>query len=174
MRSRLIVSRLTLVCLCHFAFLTDTRAECVNVGPRFVFENTKAELIFAGTFSKKEVISRNTGPIEPVTGDGEQFLKDQTAFGMRLTFDVKHVWRGPAAKTLSIYQVLHPDSTDHWRPNHDYLILGIRLSVGDRRSLLLRPEEQGFIVPGCSGASSLTPDVEKEARRAFGRGRKPE
>src|SRR5688500_16856330 len=108
MRGWLKTSRITLVWLFLLSSSPDAGAECFNTGMRSYFEHSKAELIFAGTFSNKEVISRNTGLIEPVTGDGERFLKDQTAFGMRLTFDVQHVWRGPAPKTLSIYQVLHP------------------------------------------------------------------
>ena len=174
MRSWLKASRITLVCLFLLSSSPDAGAECFNTGMRSYFEHSKAELIFAGTFSNKEVISRNTGFIEPVTGDGERFLKDQTAFGMRLTFDVQHVWRGPAPKRLSIHQVLHPDSTDHWKSNNEYLIFARRLSADDRSHLLLGPEEEGFIVLPCGGAWSWTPDVEKETRRAFGRGRKPE
>ena len=164
----------TLVCLLLFACSTDAGAECINTGMRSYFEHSKAELIFAGTFSKKEVISRNTGFIEPVTGDGERFLRDQTAFGMRLTFDVHHSWRGPARKTISIYQVLHPDSMDHWKSNSEYLIFATPVSADERSYLLLGPEERGFIVLPCGGAWSWIPSVDKEIRRALGRGRKPE
>jgi hypothetical protein len=174
MRSWLQASRVTLACVFLVAASPDAGAECIGTGMRSVFERSKAELIFSGTFTRKEVISRNTGFIEPVTGDGERFLKDQTAFGMRLTFDLRHSWRGPTPKTISIYQVLHPDSTDHWKSNTEYLIFATRVSADERSYLLLGPEDHGFIVLACSGAWLWTPGVEKEIRRALGRGRKPE
>ena len=63
-----------------------------------------------------------------------------------------------------MYQVLHPDSTDHWKPNTDYLILASRLSDQDRSHLALGAGEDGFIYRGCSGAFDWTPGMEKEVR----------
>jgi hypothetical protein len=157
------------------AFAIDARAECFNTSPS-QFKQFRAELTFRGTFIKREVISEISRGLAPerVTGDGERFLRDRTAFGMRLTFDVDRVWKGSATKTLVMYQVLHPDSTDHWKPNTEYLIFASRLSEENRRHLALEPGEDGFVVHGCSGAWFWTPLIEKEVRRAFGRGRNPE
>ena len=73
-----------------------------------------------------------------------------------------------------MYQVLNPDSTDHWKPNTEYLILANRLPDDDRSSVFLRPRDYGLVFQNCSGAWIWTAYVEGDARRAFGGGRRPE
>jgi hypothetical protein len=163
--------KLAVVTGCVLAFSLSAAAECVSVTP----QRYRADLVFSGTFVKKDVISRwspNAVGLVPVTGDGEEALRDRTAFGLRLTFDVQRVWNGAATKTMIVYQVLNPDSPDHWKPNTDYLILANRLSGEDRSSLLLASDEQGFIVQNCSGAWSWTAAVERDVQAVLGRGRR--
>ena len=158
-----------------FAFSSPALAECFNDTPK-QFNSFRADAIFAGTFVKKEVVSRfsrGVDLLERVTGDGEEALRDRTAFGLRLTFEVRHVWKGPAPKTAILYQVLNPDSPDHWKPNTEYLIFANRLSDEQRPSVFLQPGEEGHIVQNCSGAWYWTADVERNVQRAFGRGREP-
>lgn len=172
-RRRLLVRTACLIGL-SLGFSSQALAECIVVSPKDK-KRSHAAAIFAETLTKKEVISRQgTLGLEPVTGDGERFLRDQTAFGLRLTCDVRRVWNGPAPKTAVVYQVLNADSTDHWKSNTDYLIFASRLSDEGRSHLLLGPGEGGFIVQVCGGASYWTAAIEQEVRRAFGGGRKPE
>jgi hypothetical protein len=153
----------------------DAAAECVNVTPA----QYRGDLIFSGTFVKKEVVSRFSPDVggdglAPVTGDGEEALRDRTAFGVRLTFDVQQVWKGPSRQRMIVYQLLIPDSEYLWKPKTDYLILANRLPDQQRSSFFLPPGEEEFVVQNCSGASFWTADVERDVHRALGRGRKPE
>jgi hypothetical protein len=78
-------------------FPNAAAAECVTVTPN----QYRADVIFAGTFVKKEVISRwspNAVGLVRVTDDGEDALRDQTAFGLRLIFDVQQVWKGVVSR----------------------------------------------------------------------------
>ena len=174
MRGRLLLTQ-TILSGLLLALSSHAAAECVSVTPK----QFGGDAIFAGTFVKKEVVSRFSRNVaglglEPVTGDGEEALRDQTAFGLRLTFEVRHVWKGPSPKTATVYQLLNPDSADHWKPNTTYLILANRLSDQERSFVFLGPGEEGLTVQNCSGASLWTAEVERDVRRALGRGRKPE
>ena len=174
-RRRLSLTEVAFLIGLLFAFSSPAFAECFTVTPK-QFKSFRADAIFTGTFVKKEVVSRfsrGVDLLEPVTGDGEEALRDRTAFGLRLTFEVRHVWKGPAPKTAILYQVLNPDSPDHWKPNTEYLIFADRLSDEQRSSVFLQPDEEAHIVQNCSGAWRWTVDVERDVHRAFGRGRKP-
>jgi hypothetical protein len=171
-RERFLLAQTTAVAGVLLGLSTYAAAECVMVTPK----QYRADAIFAGRFVKKEVISRFSPQVTglaPVTGDGEEALRDRTAFGMRLTFEVHMVWKGPLSRTAIVYQVLNPDSTDHWKPGTDYLILANRLSDEERSYVFLGPGDEGFLVQNCSGASSWTPEVESNVRRALGVGRTP-
>jgi hypothetical protein len=157
------------------ALAPNAAAECVGVTPK----QYRADVIFSGTFVKKEVVSRFSRDVAgaglaPVTGDGEEALRDRTAFGLRLTFDVQQVWKGPSRKTMIVYQLLNPDSMDIWKPKTDYLILATRLSDQERSSVFLGPGEEAFGVQNCSGGTVWTADVQRDVQRALGRGRRPE
>jgi hypothetical protein len=172
MRGRFLLTQTTLTGLL-LALSSHAAAECVSVTPK----QFRADAIFAAAFVKKEVVSRfsrNVAGLEPVTGDGEEALRDRTAFGLRLTFEVRHVWKGPLPKTATVYQLLNPDSADHWKSNTAYLILANRLSDQERSFVFLGSGEEGLRVQNCGGASLWTADVERDVRRALGRGRKPE
>jgi len=154
-------------------FPNPAAAECVTVTPN----QYRADVIFAGTLVEKEVVSRfapNAVGLVRVTDDGEDALRDRTAFGLRLTFDVQQVWKGPARKTMIVYQVLDAESSDHLKPNTEYLILANRLSDQDRSSVFLGPDEEAFRLPSCSRGAVWTADVQRDVQRALGRSRRPE
>ena len=171
-RGRFLLGQTTAVAGVLLGLSAHAAAECVTVTPK----QYRADAIFAGRFVKKEVVSQFSPHViglAPVTGGGEKALRERTAFGMRLTFEVHMVWKGPSSRTAIVYQVLNPDSTDHWKPGTDYLILANRLSDEERSYVFLGPGDEGFLVQNCPGASSWTPDVERDVRRALGAGRKP-
>ena len=171
MRRRFLLARTVALTGLLWASPSDIAAECIGMALPEVLRVSLGHSVFAGTFVKKEVVSRfskTVDGLEPVIGDGEEALRDRTAFGLRLTFQVHHVWKGPARKTAVVYQVLHPDSTDHWKPNTVYLVLANELRGKDRSSVFLAPGEEAYLVQGCSGTRSWTADVEREVRRAFG------
>lgn len=53
------------------------------------------------------------------------------------------MWKGPAPKAVIVYQVLNPDSTDHWTPRTDCLTVADRLSDQARSYLLLGLARKG-------------------------------
>jgi hypothetical protein len=167
-------ARIMLTAVLLFALPSLARSECPSMSLRETLKETRADLIFAGTFMKKDVISRiGFRGVEPVTGDGERFLQDRTALGLRLTFQIDRVWKGPAAKTPAVHQVLNSVSTEYWKPDTAYLIFASRATDRSRSDLLLHPGEESFIVHGCTGWWTWGPVVEKEVQRALGRGRNP-
>ena len=150
-------------------------AECVSLGKPF--EGSRATSVFAGTLLKREVVSRfDPTAVDPVSvGNEEQskYLNTDFALGMRLTFDVRQVWRGPRQRTLVVYQILNPDSQRTWEKDTTYVISASRLAK-DEWSRLLRFDggEDGFVIADCS-TYRYTPDIETHLRRAFGKGWRP-